>query len=106
MAASKKTVAPPTAIETPVTDEAPKVEAAVYDPDNLGDVLERLRSLVTELRELSGDLAGHHRMHSSVRLHGLGGLIVPAQYDPPAMARIHSLQMAMGEFVNATQGRL
>ena len=81
--------------------EAPKV-APAYNPDDLADVLKRLRSLITEIKELSGDLAAHHRKYS--RVHHVNGygepLEAPAAHDPALMARLHMLQSAIGEFIH------
>jgi hypothetical protein len=89
--------------------EAPKVEAApAYDRGNLDDVLKRFRSIVTEIKDVSSDLAAHHRKHS--RVHHINGygqpLEAPSAHDPGMAARLHSLQTAIGEFVHNAGAQL
>ena len=107
--APKKVPTTETQPTPPIESETPKVEApAPYDRDNLDHVLKRLRSIVTEIKDISGDLAAHHRKHS--RVHHINGygepLEAPAAHDPGMAARLHSLQAAIGEFVHNAGAQL
>jgi hypothetical protein len=73
------------ATETEVVTVEPTPTPA-YDPDNLADVLKRLRSLSSDVRSVSVDIAAHHR-----KLNGR---------DPYMAGRLHNLLNAIGEFVN------
>jgi hypothetical protein len=94
-----KTVAEESA---PVTVEPP---APAYNPENLDDVLKRLRGMIDDLKNLSADIAAQHKKHSRAHyMHGApAGLPIdaPVAHDPATAARLHTLQAAIGEFVHA-----
>jgi hypothetical protein len=107
MPTPKKVDAP--AIETPAAAPTPATQVTdvpvpAYDPANLAHVLKRLSALAREVRDVSADLAVHYQKHSRVH-HIHGGAPgsapeAPAAHDPATMARIHTLQSAIGEFIH------
>jgi delta 1-pyrroline-5-carboxylate dehydrogenase len=63
---------------------APAIETTpVYNPDNLGDVVGRLRSLASEIKATAVDLAAHHSS------------------DHAVAGRVHALRLALSEFNQA-----
>ena len=83
------------------------INTRVYDPDNLADVLNRLRTLSDDVKKVSADIAAHHRKHTRTH-HTNGGLAQvalddPVDLNPEIAARLHRLQSAIGEFTHAVR---
>jgi hypothetical protein len=103
---SPKKPEPTTVAPEPASADPEAVPA--YDSANLDHVLERVRGLVAEAKRVSVDLAAHYRKHSRTH-HTNGepglGLAAPAAHDPVLMARLHTIQAAVGEFVNIVKAQ-
>ena len=81
-----------------VAEAAP---APAYDPDDIESCLKRLRALTLEVQQVGSDLASHHTNCSTVRIHSHGATLDPGVYDVGMAARLHSVQIAISEFVIA-----
>ena len=86
----------------------PPVTAPSYDPENLDDVLKRLRSATLEVKAASVDVGEHCRRHTNIHykeVHGGWSNVAPAQ-DQALMGRLQTIQRAIGEYLHAMSNYL
>jgi hypothetical protein len=84
--------------------------APEYDRENLDHVLKRLRGIVDDIKQISGDLALHHRRATTTHSEfEPAGRARPHSYavtpDPEMAARLHVFQASIGEFVHTLESR-